>query len=175
MVSENVSALTMNSHSPRRLSLIDAANTLVSFEDFVEATKEDRPIVPFPVPEWGKSILLRAMAQSDRDEWELRDQGDWNVEPDEKKRDERARKRTIREIATGIKAGLVARCIVNPDGARIFTNQQVQFLQQRNAAAIDRIAEKANELCGFSRADTAKLIEDAKKASDSHDDEQPSD
>ncbi len=132
---------------------------------------DDRPIVEVPVPEFGRTVLMRAMSAADRDEWELRFIADQHVEPDPEKARERDRQMTYRERLAGAKAQIVARCVVNERGERIFSDQDVALLQQRNAAAINRLADRANELCGFTQADQAALL---KASGGTASDEQPS-
>jgi len=154
----------------------DLGDVLTSFDDFLVATADDRPIVPFQVPEWqNKTVLLRALSSRDRDRWQLRLTSDDYalLSPEE----QRAQPKHRMAEFVGWAAALVAQTIVTPSGDRLFSDDQAAVLEQRNAAAIDRIYVKAQELNGFTATDMAKLEDlrtDAKNSSAADGDAPPS-
>lgn len=145
---------------------------VLSFEDFNRPEiRDDRPIVDMEVPEWGgATVYLRAMTDQDRDRWEFRTIIHQQVEADPEKFAERQRQETYERRLVGTKAQLVARCVVNPQGERILSDEQAGVLQLRNSAAINRLAERCFELCGLTPADLKKL-EEAKNARSSQTDD----
>jgi hypothetical protein len=136
----------------------DLGEVLASFDDFLAGAADDRPIVPVPVPEWGgRVVLMRAMSSRDRDEWTIRLMRDEPFDFDDATRRAREQRLTYADRMLGANALLVGRTIVGPDGARIFTDAQVGFLEARNAAVINRLADKALELNGFTQRDVEQL------------------
>lgn len=103
---------------------------------------DDRLCVEVEVPEWGGRVLrVAAMAAVDRDAWEL----------------------AIAESAKAghklgnVRAGLVARCVVDERYARVFSEDDVEALGRKNAKALDRLYEAAARLNGLSAADREAL------------------
>lgn len=157
------------------------SEVLETIEDWLAL--EDRVVVEVSVPELARPgdppriVLMRAMRQEDRDEWEYRFAGDMTfalTDRQLREQNDTAPRRSVRDVQRGMKSLLVSMCVVNSKGERIFNKTQISILQDRNSAAINRLAEKANELCGFTRADIAALELQAKNASALQDDKQPS-
>jgi hypothetical protein len=92
-----------------------------------------------PVPEWGGSVLVRELRGRERDEWEasLAVQRGRQMVPD----------------VANMRAKLAARCIVDPDGEPLFSQQDVNALGELSAAALDRVFEVASRLSGLNPGD----------------------
>lgn len=97
---------------------------------------DDVQVRDVPVPEWNGTVRLRSMSGRERDSFEA----------------------SLREVhgkdivinTVNSRAGLVARCAINPDtGERLFTDQQINALGEKNAAVLDRLYEVAAELSGL--------------------------
>lgn len=93
---------------------------------------DDRKIVEVEVPEWGgRKVRLREMSAADRDSYEVE-----NLEAREQKRP-----------AKQVRARLVALCLVDEDGKRVFSDAaDIEKLGAKSAKALDRLFWKAREL-----------------------------
>ena len=92
-----------------------------------------------PVPEWNGEVIVRALSEAERQTL--------LADYDEKALDTRAK--------------LCALAIVDEAGKPLFSPADVQALQGKNAAAIDRVFEVAKRLGGLGKGE----IEEAKKNS----------
>jgi len=93
------------------------------------------------VPEWGGSVLVRGMTGRERDEFE----SSMLIQ---------AAGQTARELRN-TRAKLVAKCAVDDDGARLFTDGDVTALGEKSAAALVRVFEVAARLSGLDEEDVA--------------------
>lgn len=90
---------------------------------------DDRKRETVQVPEWGGEVSVSNMCGSDRDAFEESIIGSDG-------------KPTLRDM----RAKLVARCIVDESGSRIFSDEDVTALGRKSAAALDRCARVAQRL-----------------------------
>src|SRR5262245_57716358 len=67
--------------------------------------------------------------------------------------------RVVRNTAN-LRAKIVARCIVDEDGARLFTAADVAALGEKSGEAIDRIFEVAATLSGMTDEDREEAVRD---------------
>lgn len=113
--------------------------TILSREAILSA--QDLQTEDVPVPEWGGSVRVRVMTGSERDGF-----GASLLGADGK------------TVTDGYKAKLVARCIVGEDGDRLFSDNDVELLRAKSAAALDRVFLVADRINGVSNAaiDTAE-------------------
>jgi hypothetical protein len=93
------------------------------------------------VPEWGGSVLVRGMTGRERDEFE----SSMLIQ---------AAGQTARDLRN-TRAKLVAKCAVDDDGARLFTDGDVTALGEKSAAALVRVFEVAARLSGLDEEDVA--------------------
>lgn len=100
------------------------------------------------VPEWGGTVLVRALSGLERDAYE---QSLTMIRG----------KEHIPNL-TNARAKLCGRAIINEDGTRAFTDQQLNALGEKSAAALTRIFEVVAELSGM----TDDAVEDAEKNSE---------
>lgn len=98
------------------------------------------------VPEWGGSVLVRGLTGRQRDEFEAA-------------LIERRGKKSVANT-DNIRAKLVARCCVDEDGRRLFTDTDASALGNRSGAALDRVYEVAARLSGIGDDDLEELTED---------------
>lgn len=75
------------------------------------------------VPEWGGEVRVRAMTADARDAFEQ----DAYIAARDKK------------PLTSLRARIVARCVIDEQGALLFTDADVEVLGKKSAAALDRI------------------------------------
>lgn len=103
---------------------------------------EDLKTEKIKVPEWGGEVHVATMTGEARDAWEqaLVD-GKGGAKTD------------------NISARLLAYCLVNDKGKRLFSESDVTALGRKSSAAIARLAQVAMRLNGLSERD----IEDAAK------------
>ena len=104
---------------------------------------QDREIREVAVPEWGLTVWVSAMSARARDLWE--------AEIIER------RKAGGAGIYDNMRASLLARCIVDEQGQRVFGENDVALLGEKSAAALDRLFSVASELNGLSETDRKAL------------------
>lgn len=98
------------------------------------------------VPEWGGTIRLRAMTGTERDKLEAS-----TVQT-------RGGKASMNML--NFRARLVAACAVDESGQRLFiSDEDVKRLGNKNAAALNRVAEVASQISGMSESDVEELTE----------------
>jgi hypothetical protein len=109
---------------------------------------DDRPTETVDVPEWHGKVLVRGMDGHGRDEYFAAmavQQG----------------KRVVQDVSNA-SAKLCSRCIVNPDTLEpAFTQQQVDALGRKSAAALERVGQVAARLSGLSEEDMEELGKDS--------------
>ena len=121
----------------------------LSRDDILKA--EDSAPVEVDCPEWGGTVLVRGMTGKERDAWEV------------SLADEASRSTAVQRGRRGaaqlgvslvnVRAKLVARCCVDDEGERLFTDADVAALGEKSAAPIDRIFTVAAQLCGIGDED----------------------
>ena len=99
------------------------------------------------VPEWGGAVYVRALTGAERDQFEAS-----IVEQ---------RGRDVRMNMRNIRAKLVALTVVDEDGQRIFTDDDVAALGGKSAAALDRLFAVAQRLSGLSMEDVEELAKNS--------------
>jgi hypothetical protein len=87
------------------------------------------------VPEWGGSVMVKGLSGTERDEYEA-------------SCTQIRGKQTVPSLAN-VRAKLLARAIVDQDGARLFSPQDVAALGKKNGAVLDRLFDVAAELSGL--------------------------
>lgn len=111
--------------------------TLLTREQILEADDLKSEVVP--VPEWKGSVRVRTMPGTVRDAYEV-----------EASRDRDA-------AVANMRAGLVARCIVNELGVQLFTARDIEALGKKSGVALDRVARVAQRLNRMSDKDIEEL------------------
>lgn len=97
------------------------------------------------IPEWGGSVRVKSLSATERDAFEA------TLVATEGKKN--------RTNLVNIRAKLVAACLVDALGARIYADPSVGVneLGQRNGAAMDRIFTVCQRLSGMSQKDIEEL------------------
>lgn len=98
-----------------------------------------------PVPEWGGEVRIKMLTGAERDRFE------------QSTVDMRGNKPT--QNLANLRARLVALCVVDEHGARMFSKDDVGRLGSKSAAALDRVFDAASKLNGMSEADIEELTE----------------
>lgn len=104
---------------------------------------DDCPTEVVEVPEWGVSVTVKGMSGEQRDAFEASirkhtPNGD-ELDP----RDFRAK--------------FVSRVLVDDDGARLFTNEEVKLLSRKSAVALQRIFSVGQRLSGYGDEELADI------------------
>jgi hypothetical protein len=105
---------------------------------------DDLKTIEVKVPEWGGAVLIRGMTGADRDDYEssvISQNG-----------------KDVKVNYENMRAKLVAKCIVDEEGKRVFTDADVAVLSKKSAVAINRVFEAAQKLCGIGANDISDLI-----------------
>lgn len=97
------------------------------------------------VPEWGGSVMVRAMTGRQRDVFE-------SVIYKVKGKD-------VQLNIANVRAELVSRTVVDEGGTLLFSPEDVAALGDKSAAALDRIYAVAQRLSGITKDDIAELTE----------------
>lgn len=131
----------------------------VDDEDFIDSPDDlwavnDVEIKVVAVPAWGgKKVRLKVMTAAERDSFEAS-----MVQMKSGKQ---------RPNIANLRARLVARCIVNTEGDRIFQSGDVERLGRKSAKALDFLFQECQHLNGFTNEDIEDLSEDFDVTTDS--------
>ncbi len=108
-------------------------------------TAKDIETKDIEVPEWGGTVRIRGLNGAERDEFE-------------QSMVERRGKRYEANLRNA-RARLVALSVVDADGARLFSEADVNDLGNKSASALNRVYEAARDLSGLTEADVDELAE----------------
>lgn len=120
----------------------------LSKDQIVAASDRDTKTVE--VPEWGGEVVLRTMSGTERNAYEqslIRYQGD-NVTPN----------------MANIHAKLLAKCIVDDNNGRLFTDAEIHELGAKSAGVLARLFDAASEMNGLNERDVKKLAGNSEAA-----------
>jgi len=104
---------------------------------------QDLPVEDVHVPEWGGWVRVRGLTAEERDRFEasiLEGQG-----------------KHARVKMENIRAKLVAMTVVDEEGNRLFTDEDVAALAKKSAAAVQRVFDVAMRLSGLTEAAVEEL------------------
>ena len=104
---------------------------------------QDLPTEDVPVPEWGGICRVRGLTGAERDAFE-------QSIVEQRGKDTRMNLRNIR-------AKLVAMCVVDEEGNRVFRDEDAELLGKKSAAALNRVFEVAQRLSGLRPEDVEEL------------------
>ena len=109
---------------------------------------DDKPHQDVAVPEWGGDVRVRTMSASERDKWEAAVYSGGQVN-------------TI-----DFRARFCALCIVDEQGGRLFTDDEVVTLGTKSAAALQRVFNAAQTLNALSNKDVEELAKNSEGGPD---------
>ena len=109
----------------------------------------DQPLEQVELPEWGITAFVRTMRAGERDAWEQEMIGKGEGERRE-----------------NLRASLVARCLVDSSGQRVFADADVVALSAKAAGPVDRAFAVATRLNGLSQNDVEELEKNLPDAPD---------
>ena len=98
------------------------------------------------VPEWSGSVLVKSLTGAERDQYEA-------AIVEQKGRDTKVNMRNAR-------ARLVALSVVDEEGKRLFSPNDVSLLGTKSAAALQRVFNVSMRLSGISAEDVRELTEE---------------
>jgi len=102
------------------------------------------------VPEWGGTVRLKSLTGAERDRFEagvVQGQG---------------RNTTVN--MQNLRAKLVAQSAIGEDGKPLFTEEDVKWLGEKSAKALNRLFNAAQQLSGLSESDVKELAGNFKDA-----------
>lgn len=102
------------------------------------------------VPEWGGTVRLKSLTGAERDRFEasvVQGQG---------------RNTTVN--MQNLRAKLVAQSAISEDGKALFTEEDVKWLGEKSAKALNRLFNAAQQLSGLSESDVKELAGNFKDA-----------
>ena len=105
---------------------------------------QDTQIEEIWIEEWNSYVRVKSLSAAERDAYEnslLQGKG--------------AKKEFNFANA---RAKLAARAVVDENGKRMFTDQEIQRLSQKSASALTKIWDKARELAGMTDEDVEELL-----------------
>ncbi len=109
---------------------------------------KDVETVEINIPEWDGSVLVKGLTGKERDVFEdvclKQRRGEKDID--------------IR----GLKVKLLSLSIVDDAGNPIFTQEDVELLNEKSGAVINRLFEKAQELSGLSEKELKGLVKNSK-------------
>src|SRR5262245_47090770 len=95
------------------------------------------------VPEWGGDVLVRSLTADERDAFEVLTY--------------QLRGQNLVTNMRGIRARLVALSIVDEDGARLFSEEDIAALGGKSAAAVDRVYAVCRRVSALDERDVQEL------------------
>lgn len=95
----------------------------------------DLKIETCDVPEWGGAVCLREMSGTDREAWEREAFGDKGDRP----------------VTNTHRATLLAYCLCDSTGARLFVNSQIGKLSAKSSKVLIRLYAQAAAINGLSK------------------------
>lgn len=111
----------------------------------------DLPSEDVEIPEWKGTVRVRGMTVAERNAWEKSNTRTFRGRSGQ----------MVTEVSqtalTNFRQRLVARCVVDQDGNRLFSDSDVAALERKSAAAMERIVNVANRLNGVSQQDLEEL------------------
>lgn len=116
---------------------------------------DDIPVEEVRVEEWKTWLRVRGMSGRERDDYEasiVTMKG--------------GKVRDVKLI--NLRARLVARCVVDDQGKRLFTDAQIEKLGGKSAAALETVFKVAQRLSGLSDEDVAELEENLEATQNEH-------
>ena len=106
--------------------------------------REDIVTEDVEVPEWGGTVRVRGMSGVERDAFEA----SLIEQPEANGKRRRKQQAATKTNMANVRAKLCAWCIMDENGAKLFSDADVVALGAKSAAALDRIYEVASELSG---------------------------
>ncbi|MFJ8153971.1 phage tail assembly chaperone [Streptomyces sp. NPDC094468] len=101
-----------------------------------------------PVPEWGGDVILRGLTGEELDAYQASRR---------QVRNAGTKQQELVIIQDNARASLLVKCIIDDDGARVFTDQDAGLLGMKNGKVLDRLFDVASDLSGLSDEDQEEM------------------
>jgi hypothetical protein len=98
----------------------------------------DKKMVDMDVPEWNGSVKIRVMSGTERDRFEAEFVGG-------------------NKSVDMVRAKLVAKCLCDEEGNRLFTEAEIPQLGEKSAAVLDKLFTACMKLNRFTKDDVEEL------------------
>jgi hypothetical protein len=99
---------------------------------------KDQKMIEVDVPEWGGSVSVRVMTGTERDRFEAEFVGG-------------------NKSVDMVRAKLVAKCLCDDEGNRLFTEQEIPALGEKSAAVLDKLFTVCMKHNRFTKDDVEEL------------------
>ena len=109
------------------------------------------------VPEWGGTVKVRGMTGTQRNAFE---KSITREKPAGNRTARRTGQTTTEIIAEEVKTRLVAWCVVDEHGTRVFHDDDLQALNEKSASALEKIVDAAMRLSGMDEEDVSQMAEE---------------
>lgn len=113
--------------------------------------KVEVAVAELPAPEFGGTVLVKGMTALERTDFERSLQVKGKASP--------VKMKVLRER-------LVVACVVDENRQPVFTEADIPLISQMPATFVERIVNKAMELCGMSSKDAKDLEGNSEETSD---------
>jgi len=123
---------------------------ILNKEDILQA--RDVVIEQVEVPEWGGTVYVRSITAAERG---LIEAAAASFKEKKGKDDSFARTFTVK---------FASLAICDESGQRLFDDKDIALLNQKNSAAVSRIAEAAQRLSGFTKQDMEEMEKNSSQA-----------
>jgi len=101
---------------------------------------------------WGDVVHIKSLSGVDRDAFEAS-----MFE---------GRGKDRRENLANLRARLLVKTLVAPDGTKLFTEKDIRALGNKNAAALDKCFAQARELSGMTVDDVEEMVKNSEEVQD---------
>jgi hypothetical protein len=116
----------------------------ISRQEIIDA--QDIKTMDVEVPEWGGTVTVKAMSVGDRDAFTV-----WVSD------------REGRVSAQDFMAKMVAMCLIDEKGNRMFSDDELPLISAKSIPAIERIFKVVQDLSGMRKADLEEAKNSLKK------------
>jgi hypothetical protein len=141
---------------------LNGGSRLLTLDDIVSIN--DVPHEDVIIPEWNNgTVRVQGMTVAERNAWEA--SNTHRV----RRRDGRESLEMKPDAMSTFRQRLVARCLVDENGKRLFSDAQIHLLEKKSAAAIERIVTVASRLNGTTQADLEELEKNSEQTGEGDD------
>lgn len=109
---------------------MENSEKILSKEEIILAEDVIREVVF--VPEWNGSVIVKTMTAKERDSWEHKTYVLGRKDPN--------------SVPDNVRASLFAATVVDENGNRMFTDEDVETLNKKSGSAVDRVTDVARKL-----------------------------
>jgi hypothetical protein len=102
---------------------------------------QDITYEPVDVPEWGLKVFVKGLTGTERDDFEA------SIRQMRPTADRKSMEPVL--IPDNMRSKMLVKCLVDEQGQRIFTDQQINALGAKNGAVLDRLHDVASRLSGM--------------------------